>query len=689
MKKLILITFFVISSICIYSAVSKTVNVTTAGTLSTLLTATEKSEVTNLTVTGTIDARDFRFIRYNLTALSALDLKSASIVAFIGNGGSLPWSASYLANELPARAFSDYNNHYTVLKSIILPNNITKIDEDAFKLCSGLTSVTIPNSVTTLAEGVFSNCKELVSVTFGNSLANLPANNLFLFSCPKFAEFIVPVSNQSFSSIDGVLFNKQVSKIIYYPQAKVGHYTVPQSVYEIASRCFYLCNNLTTLFLDANQIQSIPTGIISACSELTDIYLGSSIKTIDSNFTSNCTKLVNFHVDSNNANFTSVDGVLFDKPVEKLVLFPKGKTGEYITPATTKSILSNSFYSVNGLASIVLSDSVTHIESMAFNDCIIQSIVLGKSVSNIGSYAFEMCKLNTLISLNTTPPTIARNSFGEIDDWMGMNMSETPKTYIFKAGYISAYSNATYWKNYISGKTILEYNVSTIGLTISNGGTISVNNNTYSNNSHFQTERIADFTLKIINPIGYEVDTLLLGNINVKNQLIDNSIVLQTSNYEDRIKVTFKKLKYKLTIKSAEEGEIDIFIEHGNKFIFIPRACGEWTLNCVLCNGNDITANCEEEIYTIPAITAPIVLNVIFAKVISRISPLINGVKVYPFNSEIVVEGCDIGETVRVYSASGKLLQVTESKGDKLFINAEEGVVYLVETKAKTFKIIL
>jgi hypothetical protein len=75
--------------------------------------------------------------------------------------------------------------------------------------------------------------------------------------------------------------------------------------------------------------------------------------------------------------------------------------------------------------------------------------------------------------------------------------------------------------------------------------------------------------------------------------------------------------------------------------------------------------------------------------VISRISPLINGVKVYPFNSEIVVEGCDIGETVRVYSASGKLLQVTESKGDKLFINAEEGVVYLVETKAKTFKIIL
>jgi len=61
------------------AAVSKTVNVTTAGTLSTQLTTTEMTSVTNPTVTGNIDARDFKFMRDGITNLAVLDISGVNV----------------------------------------------------------------------------------------------------------------------------------------------------------------------------------------------------------------------------------------------------------------------------------------------------------------------------------------------------------------------------------------------------------------------------------------------------------------------------------------------------------------------------------------------------------------------------------------------------------------------------------
>jgi len=119
--------------------VSKLINVTTAGTLTTLLSATEKSNITNLTVTGNIDARDFKTLRDEITELSILDLSGVSIKAYTGNEGTQSsTSTSYIANAIPQYAFknSQYLYYEKKITKIVIPNTITSIGNDAFYGCN-------------------------------------------------------------------------------------------------------------------------------------------------------------------------------------------------------------------------------------------------------------------------------------------------------------------------------------------------------------------------------------------------------------------------------------------------------------------------------------------------------------------------------------------------------------------------
>lgn len=143
----------------LHAQVSKTVNVT-AGGLSTALTPTEKSTVTNLKVTGTIDYRDFLTMRDNMPLLAVIDLSGAVVTAY----------SNYPANSIPYDSFYDYSivKGKTSLRTFIFPSLITNIGQFAFAGCSSMTSVTIPSSVTSIDQSAFRNCISLTSI-YANS----------------------------------------------------------------------------------------------------------------------------------------------------------------------------------------------------------------------------------------------------------------------------------------------------------------------------------------------------------------------------------------------------------------------------------------------------------------------------------------------------------------------------------------
>lgn len=170
MKKITHLSFIVALLFCtsiVCAQTYKTINVITAGTLSSLLTSDEKTNVTQLTVTGTIDARDVKCMRDELIALSIIDMGSATLVAYSGSLGTYPGSIRYGSNELPLSSFLlQPNTPKATLTSILLPTNLTSISSYVFAMCTNLkSSIIIPASVTSISNYAFMGSTGLTKIS--------------------------------------------------------------------------------------------------------------------------------------------------------------------------------------------------------------------------------------------------------------------------------------------------------------------------------------------------------------------------------------------------------------------------------------------------------------------------------------------------------------------------------------------
>ena len=243
-------------SILGHSQVSKTINVQTAGSLSTLLTEDEKSTVTNLTLTGTIDARDIKCMRDQIAHITNLDLSNANIAAYEGIATST-LSNSYPANEMPKSSFyrSGSSTSVTTLASITLPNSLTSIGANAFYLCTYLKSIYIGNSITNIGVEAYEGCYGLTTVTMGNSVTTIQ-NNAFHYCYAlkniTLSEKITYLGDDAFSDcrIEKVIFPKSLTTIsdAFRSNNYLTEVTLPASITNISNWAFEYCNALKTIY---------------------------------------------------------------------------------------------------------------------------------------------------------------------------------------------------------------------------------------------------------------------------------------------------------------------------------------------------------------------------------------------------------------------------------------------------------
>ncbi len=161
--------------------VIKTVNIT-AGGLSSVISREEKNAATHLTVTGTIDARDFRIMRDSLPKLISIDLSGARIVPYASKKYdgtnlcySIDWNTGRFSDSLVFNCNGGYNFAIDEVpifalrgnrgcSSVILPSSVSVINDEAFKYCNALSSVTIPENITRIGSGTFSECSSLKTI---------------------------------------------------------------------------------------------------------------------------------------------------------------------------------------------------------------------------------------------------------------------------------------------------------------------------------------------------------------------------------------------------------------------------------------------------------------------------------------------------------------------------------------------
>ena len=210
------------------------------------------------------------------------------------------------------------------------------------------------------------------------------------------------------------------------------------NVTTIGEWAFWSRNHLTSITIP-NSVTSIGVAAFASCSSLTSVTIPNSVTSIGNSAFHDCSGLTSINVASDNSNYCSVDGIVFNKNRTTLVSYPGGKQGAYFIPNSVTSIGDGAFAYCSGLTSVTIPNSVTSIEESAFALCRgLTSVTIPNSVTSIGDTAFINCSGLTSVTIPNSVTNIGDSAF---ESCIGLTSIEIPDSVINIEDY--AFFNCT------------------------------------------------------------------------------------------------------------------------------------------------------------------------------------------------------------------------------------------------------
>ena len=323
-----------------------------------------------------------------------LDDGTLEITKYVGNSATCVIPSEINGKKVTEIGDSAFKG-CTELTSITIPDGVIGIGNNAFSGCTSLETVTIPASVTYVGNSAFYGCTSLKSVTVPESVtyiggyafaecyslkyADIPANVTGIgaspfYNCRSLENINTDEANKWYTTVDGVLYDKDKTELINYPAGKKdSSYVIPEGIRTIREKAFYGCLNLCELTIP-DSVTEIESGAFECSSLISDEY--GTIKYVDgwvvgSGHTANV-------VLKDGTRGIAFEAFSCDEIIEKVTM-----------PDTVKYINGCAFENCTNLSEVLLSSSLENIERGAFLNCSnLADIVIPDSVISITSDAF-------------------------------------------------------------------------------------------------------------------------------------------------------------------------------------------------------------------------------------------------------------------------------------------------------------
>lgn len=440
---------------------------------------------------STIGAQAF----YNCSSLTRVDMPSS--VASVGNNafyGCSSLTGVYITDikswceiefeNAQSNPLAFANNLYLnndLLTSLEIPDEVTSIGDYTFYGCSGLTEINMPSNITHIGVSAFDGCDNIMTATIptpaissmpksklqnvvingGDQIVNgafadctnlvgvdIPSSVTFIGStafsgCAKLGSIRIDANNTYYTSVDGILYNKQKTEIILIPKAIGGAVAIPNGVRTISSNSFSDCIGLTSVEIPSS-VTTIGKDAFSGCDNLTgvnitdiaswcgvafantqanplaaaqNLYIDNVLATslvIPNTVTSigdyafyGCSGVTSVSIPSNTSigteAFKGCNNIMSATlPASALSSITKTKLQKVVINGG-EEIASGTFMNCSNLTSVDMGNSVTSIGQFAFSGCTgLQSIKIPSSVTSIAWRTFNGCSNLTSVTFENT-----------------------------------------------------------------------------------------------------------------------------------------------------------------------------------------------------------------------------------------------------------------------------------------------
>lgn len=222
----------------------------------------------------------------------------------------------------------------------------------------------------------------------------------------------------------------------FYRCSRLRNISIPSSVTSIEKAAFWNCTLAKTITLSENLI-SIGDSAFASSMKFKTITIPASVKSIGENAFFSCWALESINVANSNPNYSSEEGVLFDKEKTLLIQYPRARTANfYVIPSSVTALGPSAFRKAKKLKEITLPLSLSNIAHGAFNGCSnLNSIILPENLETIG----RATSLNTNIKTIRIPASVysmGHSVFSECSNLESINVNEENSNYSSEDGIL-------------------------------------------------------------------------------------------------------------------------------------------------------------------------------------------------------------------------------------------------------------